>query len=360
MSRKYNFCAGPSALPTEVLNDLKEEILDFQGYGLSTMEMSHRSKEFVEIAETAKKDLIDLLQVNNDYEVLFIQGGASLQFSMVPMNLLKSSNSSCDYLDVGQWSIKAIKEAKKYGNVNVAASSADISYKKYPNPKSWNLNSESDYLHLVMNETIDGVCLRDFNNLPSSNIVADCSSCILSEPMDISKFGLIYAGAQKNIGPAGLAIIIIKKDLLEEHPHLPAMMNYKTYADSDSMYNTPPTFAWYLSGKVFKWLKKNGGLTNQKKVNESKSTKLYSFIDGNDFYFNDVDKNSRSIMNVPFLLKDDSLNSKFLSESENAGLLNLAGHRSVGGMRASIYNGVSEEAVDALIDFMKLFAEKNG
>jgi phosphoserine aminotransferase len=279
---------------------------------------------------------------------------------MVPMNLLKSSNSSCDYLDVGQWSIKAIKEAKKYGNVNVAASSADISYKKYPNPESWNLNSESDYLHLVMNETIDGVCLRDFNNLPSSNIVADCSSCILSEPMDISKFGLIYAGAQKNIGPAGLAIIIIKKDLLEEHPHLPAMMNYKTYADSDSMYNTPPTFAWYLSGKVFKWLKKNGGLMNQKKVNESKSTKLYSFIDGNDFYFNDVDKNSRSIMNVPFLLKDDSLNSKFLSESEDAGLLNLAGHRSVGGMRASIYNGVSEEAVDALIDFMKLFAEKNG
>ena len=360
MSRKYNFCAGPSALPTDVLNDLKEEILDFQGYGLSTMEMSHRSKEFVEIAETAKKDLIDLLEVNNDYEVLFIQGGASLQFSMVPMNLLKSSNSSCDYLDVGQWSIKAIKEAKKYGNVNVAASSADISYKKYPNPESWNLNSESDYLHLVMNETIDGVCLRDFNNLPSSNIVADCSSCILSEPMDISKFGLIYAGAQKNIGPAGLAIIIIKKDLLEEHPHLPAMMNYKTYADSDSMYNTPPTFAWYLSGKVFKWLKKNGGLTNQKKVNESKSTKLYSFIDGNDFYFNDVDKNSRSIMNVPFLLKDDSLNSKFLSESEDAGLLNLAGHRSVGGMRASIYNGVSEEAVNALIDFMKLFAEKNG
>ena len=360
MSRKYNFCAGPSALPTDVLNDLKEEILDFQGYGLSTMEMSHRSKEFVEIAETAKKDLIDLLEVNNDYEVLFIQGGASLQFSMVPMNLLKSSNSSCDYLDVGQWSIKAIKEAKKYGNVNVAASSADISYKKYPNPESWNLNNESDYLHLVMNETIDGVCLRDFNNLPSSNIVADCSSCILSEPMDISKFGLIYAGAQKNIGPAGLAIIIIKKDLLEEHPHLPAMMNYKTYADSDSMYNTPPTFAWYLSGKVFKWLKKNGGLTNQKKVNESKSTKLYSFIDGNDFYFNDVDKNSRSIMNVPFLLKDDSLNSKFLSESEDAGLLNLAGHRSVGGMRASIYNGVSEEAVDALVDFMKLFAEKNG
>jgi phosphoserine aminotransferase len=360
MSRKYNFCAGPSALPTDVLNDLKDEILDFQGYGLSTMEMSHRSKEFVEIAETAKQDLIDLLEINDDYEVLFIQGGASLQFSMVPMNFLKNKDSSCDYLDVGQWSIKAIKEAKKYGNVNVAASSADVSYKKYPHPKTWNNTADSDYLHLVMNETIDGVCLRDHDNLPDVNIVADCSSCILSEPLDITKFGLIYAGAQKNIGPAGLAIIIIKKDLLMEHPHLPAMMNYKTYADSDSMYNTPPTFAWYLSGKVFKWLKKNGGLSNQKKVNESKSSKLYSFIDNNDFYFNDVDKDSRSIMNVPFLLKDDSLNARFLAESEAAGLLNLGGHRSVGGMRASIYNGVSEEAVDALVDFMKLFSEKNG
>ena len=360
MSRKYNFCAGPSALPTDVLNDLKDEILDFQGYGLSTMEMSHRSKEFVEIAETAKQDLIDLLEINDDYEVLFIQGGASLQFSMVPMNFLKNKDSSCDYLDVGQWSIKAIKEAKKYGNVNVAASSADVSYKKYPHPNIWNNRADSDYLHLVMNETIDGVCLRDHDNLPDVNIVADCSSCILSEPMDITKFGLIYAGAQKNIGPAGLAIIIIKKDLLMEHPHLPAMMNYKTYADSDSMYNTPPTFAWYLSGKVFKWLKKNGGLSNQKKVNESKSSKLYSFIDNNDFYFNDVDKDSRSIMNVPFLLKDDSLNARFLAESEAAGLLNLGGHRSVGGMRASIYNGVSEEAVDALVDFMKLFSEKNG
>ena len=360
MSRKYNFCAGPSALPTDVLNDLKDEILDFQGYGLSTMEMSHRSKEFVEIAETAKQDLIDLLEINDDYEVLFIQGGASLQFSMVPMNFLKNKDSSCDYLDVGQWSIKAIKEAKKYGNVNVAASSADVSYKKYPHPNTWNNRADSDYLHLVMNETIDGVCLRDHDNLPDVNIVADCSSCILSEPLDITKFGLIYAGAQKNIGPAGLAIIIIKKDLLMEHPHLPAMMNYKTYADSDSMYNTPPTFAWYLSGKVFKWLKKNGGLSNQKKVNESKSSKLYSFIDNNDFYFNDVDKDSRSIMNVPFLLKDDSLNARFLAESEAAGLLNLGGHRSVGGMRASIYNGVSEEAVDALVDFMKLFSEKNG
>ena len=360
MSRKYNFCAGPSALPTDVLNDLKDEILDFQGYGLSTMEMSHRSKEFVEIAETAKQDLIDLLDIDDNYEVLFIQGGASLQFSMVPMNLLSNPNSSCDYLDVGQWSVKAIKEAKKYGNVNVAASSANISYKKYPEPDSWNLNAKSDYLHLVMNETIDGVCLRDLSNLPTSNIVADCSSCILSEPLDISKFGLIYAGAQKNIGPAGLAIVIIRKDLLTEKNDIPAMMNYKTYSDSDSMYNTPPTFAWYLSGKVFKWLKNKGGLENQKKENESKANKLYGFIDSSDFYKNDVDIESRSIMNVPFLMNDESLNQKFLAKSEQAGLLNLGGHRSVGGMRASIYNAVPPAGIDALVEFMKDFEKENG
>tara|TARA_B110000858_G_C17769041_1_gene458610 strand:+ start:127 stop:1209 length:1083 start_codon:yes stop_codon:yes gene_type:complete len=360
MSRKYNFCAGPSALPFEVLNDLKTELLDWQGHGLSTMEMSHRSKEFVEIAETAKQDFIDLLEVSDDYEVLFIQGGASLQFSMVPMNLLDDQNSICDYLDVGQWSIKAIKEAKKYGNVNIAASSAEASYKKYPSPESWKLSENSKFTHLVVNETIDGVCLKDLNNLPQTNLVADCSSCILSEPLDVSKFGIIYAGAQKNIGPAGLAIIIIKKDLLRDKPNLPAMMSYKTYADSDSMYNTPPTFAWYLSGMVFKWLKNNGGLMNRKLINESKAKKLYSYIDESGFYMNDVDVNSRSIMNVPFLLNDDSLDSRFLSESEEAGLLNLGGHRSVGGMRASIYNAVSEEAVNALIDFMKDFSNKNG
>ena len=263
-------------------------------------------------------------------------------------------------MDVGQWSIKAIKEAKKYGNVNISASSADVSYKKYPDPDSWNLNEKSDYLHLVMNETIDGVCLRDLSNLPSSNIVADCSSCILSEPLDISKFGLIYAGAQKNIGPAGLAIVIIRKDLLTEKNDIPAMMNYKTYSDSDSMYNTPPTFAWYLSGKVFKWLKNKGGLENQKKENESKANKLYGFIDSSDFYKNDVDIESRSIMNVPFLMNDESLNQKFLAKSEQAGLLNLGGHRSVGGMRASIYNAVPPAGIDALVEFMKDFEKENG
>ncbi|MEC7465518.1 MAG: 3-phosphoserine/phosphohydroxythreonine transaminase [Pseudomonadota bacterium] len=358
--RKYNFCAGPSALPTEVLEELKEEILDWKKYGLSVMEMSHRSKEVVEIAETAKQDFIDLLKIDSNYDVLFIQGGASLQFSMVPMNLLPSSDSLSNYLNVGQWSKKAIKEAKKYGNLNISASSEDISFKHYPSPSDWKIDDSASYLHLVMNETIDGACLRNHDNLPDINLVADCSSCILSEPLNVSKFALIYSGAQKNIGPAGLAIIIIRKDLLIDRDDLPAMMSYKTYSDSDSMYNTPPTFAWYLSGKVFKWLKNKGGLENQKKENESKASKLYEFIDSSDFYKNDVHKESRSIMNVPFLMNDESLNSKFLKESEEHGLLNLAGHRSVGGMRASIYNAVPEEGVEALIEFMKNFEKQNG
>jgi len=358
--RKYNFCAGPSALPTEVLEELKEEILDWKKYGLSVMEMSHRSKEVVEIAETAKQDFIDLLKIDSNYDVLFIQGGASLQFSMVPMNLLPSSDSLSNYLNVGQWSKKAIKEAKKYGNLNISASSEDISFKQYPSPSDWKIDDSASYLHLVMNETIDGACLRNHDNLPDINLVADCSSCILSEPLNVSKFALIYSGAQKNIGPAGLAIIIIRKDLLIDRDDLPAMMSYKTYSDSDSMYNTPPTFAWYLSGKVFKWLKNKGGLENQKKENESKASKLYEFIDSSDFYKNDVHKESRSIMNVPFLMNDESLNPKFLKESEEHGLLNLAGHRSVGGMRASIYNAVPEEGVEALIEFMKNFEKQNG
>ena len=358
--RKYNFCAGPSALPTEVLEELKEEILDWKKYGLSVMEMSHRSKEVVEIAETAKQDFIDLLKIDSNYDVLFIQGGASLQFSMVPMNLLPSSDSLSNYLNVGQWSKKAIKEAKKYGNLNISASSEDISFKQYPSPSDWKIDDSASYLHLVMNETIDGACLRNHNNLPDIDLVADCSSCILSEPLNVSKFALIYSGAQKNIGPAGLAIIIIRKDLLIDRDDLPAMMSYKTYSDSDSMYNTPPTFAWYLSGKVFKWLKNKGGLENQKKENESKASKLYEFIDSSDFYKNDVHKESRSIMNVPFLMNDESLNPKFLKESEEHGLLNLAGHRSVGGMRASIYNAVPEEGVEALIEFMKNFEKQNG
>jgi phosphoserine aminotransferase len=276
------------------------------------------------------------------------------------MNLLENDHGLCSYLDVGQWSKKAIKEAKKFGKVEIAASSADVSYKKYPKPDSWKIHPDSAFTHLVLNETIDGVSLRNLDNLPETSLIADCSSCILSEPLDVSKFSMLYAGAQKNIGPSGLAIIVIKKDLLTEKDNLPAMLQYKTYADSDSMYNTPPTFAWYLSGMVFKWLKKNGGLLNQKIINESKANKLYSYIDQSHFYKNDVDEKSRSIMNVPFLLGKDSLNTKFLKESQENGLLNLAGHRAVGGMRASIYNGVPEEGVDALIDFMKEFEKNNG
>ena len=324
------------------------------------MEMSHRSKEVVEIAETAKQDFIDLMNIGPDYDVLFIQGGASLQFSMVPMNLLTPSKVLSNYLNVGQWSKKAIKEAKKFGEVNISASSEEDSYKKYPTPMDWKVDKNAAYLHLVMNETIDGACLRNHENFPDVDLVADCSSCILSEPLDVSKFALIYAGAQKNIGPAGLAIVIIRKDLLTEKNDIPAMMSYKTYSDSDSMYNTPPTFAWYLSGKVFKWLKNKGGLENQKKENESKANKLYGFIDSSDFYKNDVDLESRSIMNVPFLMNEESLNQKFLAESEQAGLLNLGGHRSVGGMRASIYNAVPEAGIDALVEFMKDFEKENG
>ena len=358
--RKWNFSAGPAAIPEEVLLEAQNEMLEWQGSGMSVMEMSHRSKEVVEIAETAKQDFIDLMNIGPDYDVLFIQGGASLQFSMVPMNLLTPSKVLSNYLNVGQWSKKAIKEAKKFGEVNISASSEEDSYKKYPTPMDWKVDKNAAYLHLVMNETIDGACLRNHENFPDVDLVADCSSCILSEPLDVSKFALIYAGAQKNIGPAGLAIVIIRKDLLTEKNDIPAMMSYKTYSDSDSMYNTPPTFAWYLSGKVFKWLKNKGGLENQKKENESKASKLYGFIDSSDFYKNDVDLESRSIMNVPFLMNEESLNQKFLAESEQAGLLNLGGHRSVGGMRASIYNAVPEAGIDALVEFMKDFEKENG
>ena len=274
MSRNYNFCAGPAALPNEVLDQLKAEIPDWQGKGLSVMEMSHRSKEFVEIAETAKQDFIDLLEINDDYEVLFIQGGASLQFSMIPMNL-GNKNQKVDYLEVGSWSKKAIAEAKKFHDVNIAASSKDISFKKYPSINDWNISDDSSYIHMVMNETIEGVACRSLDNLPEKVIVSDCSSNILSEPLDVKKFGLIYAGAQKNIGPAGLAIVIIRKDLIQKRDDLPALMSYQTYADSESMYNTPPTFAWYLSGKVFSWLKRNGGLKSIEEINLRKAKKLY-------------------------------------------------------------------------------------
>jgi len=364
MARKYNFCAGPAALPEPVLEQARAELSDWQGRGLSVMEMSHRSKEFVEIAARAERDFRDLLNIGDDYAVLFLQGGASQQFACVPLNLIgpdaNGKERVADYVNTGQWSTKAIKEAKRYGKVNVAASSEDTNFSTVPAFDTWRLSDNAAYLHYTPNETIGGV---EFSFIPEvkAPLVVDMSSTILSRPMDVNKFGLIYAGAQKNIGPAGLTIVIVRKDLLGHAlPSCPTMLDYKVAADNDSMYNTPPTFAWYLAGLVFQWLKGIGGLGAMGELNQRKSDKLYHYIDNSGFYRNPVEKQSRSQMNVPFVLADDKLDKPFLAGAEEAGLLNLAGHRSVGGMRASIYNAVPEAAVDALIAYMQDFARKNG
>jgi phosphoserine aminotransferase len=358
MNRKFNFCAGPAALPEEVLAQASSEMLDWESRGLSVMEMSHRSSEFVSIAEQAEADLRELMDISDDYAIAFMQGGASSQFSAVPLNLL-GDKTSADYLNTGQWSKKAISEAKRFCDVNVVASSEDTNFFTVPNRDSWNLNDDAAYFHYTPNETIGGVEIHD---VPQVNVpvVADMSSTILSRPIDVSKFGLIYAGAQKNIGPAGLVIVIVRKDLLgQASSTCPAMFNYKTIIDGESMYNTPPTYAWYLAGLVFKWLKAQGGLEAIAVVNRRKAEKLYGYIDASSFYANPVEVISRSSMNVPFTLADSDLDKAFLQQSEAAGLLNLKGHRSVGGMRASIYNAVSEDAVDALISFMRDFETNN-
>jgi phosphoserine aminotransferase len=358
MNRKFNFCAGPAALPEEVLAQASSEMLDWESRGLSVMEMSHRSSEFVSIAEQAEADLRELMDISDDYAIAFMQGGASSQFSAVPLNLL-GDKTSADYLNTGQWSKKAISEAKRFCNVNVVASSEDTKFSTVPSRDSWNLNDDAAYFHYTPNETIGGVEIHD---VPQVNVpvVADMSSTILSRPIDVSKFGLIYAGAQKNIGPAGLVIVIVRKDLLGQASSIcPAMFNYKTIIDGESMYNTPPTYAWYLAGLVFKWLKAQGGLEAIAVVNRRKAEKLYGYIDASSFYANPVEVVSRSSMNVPFTLADSDLDKAFLQQSEAAGLLNLKGHRSVGGMRASIYNAVSEDAVDALISFMRDFETNN-
>ncbi|MFT6757124.1 MAG: phosphoserine aminotransferase [Chitinophagales bacterium] len=358
MNRKFNFCAGPAALPEEVLAQASSEMLDWESRGLSVMEMSHRSSEFVSIAEQAEADLRELMDISDDYAIAFMQGGASSQFSAVPLNLL-GDKTSADYLNTGQWSKKAISEAKRFCDVNVVASSEDTNFFTVPNRDSWNLNDDAAYFHYTPNETIGGVEIHD---VPQVNVpvVADMSSTILSRPIDVSKFGLIYAGAQKNIGPAGLVIVIVRKDLLgQASSACPAMFNYKTIIDGESMYNTPPTYAWYLAGLVFKWLKAQGGLEAIALVNHRKAEKLYGYIDASSFYANPVEVVSRSSMNVPFTLADSDLDKAFLLQSEVAGLLNLKGHRSVGGMRASIYNAVSEDAVDALISFMRDFETNN-
>lgn len=359
MTRAHNFCAGPAALPEAVLQHAQQEMLDYQGKGLSIMEMSHRDDVFVAMAEQAERDFRELLGISDDYAVLFLQGGASSQFAMVPMNLLGGGDTA-DYINTGQWSKKAIKEASRFCRVNVAASSEKTGFTTVPPQNTWALSDNAAYVHYCPNETIGGL---EYSFVPevSAPLVADMSSTILSRPLDVNRFGLIYAGAQKNIGPAGLTIVIVRKDLLgRANEQVPAMMNYQIHADNDSMYNTPPTYAWYLSGLVFKWLKQQGGLPAIAELNRRKATKLYAFIDNSAFYSNPVEAHSRSWMNVPFVLNDAALDGRFLSESEQAGLLNLKGHRSVGGMRASIYNAVPEAAVDALIAFMADFEQRNG
>ncbi|MBA6412865.1 3-phosphoserine/phosphohydroxythreonine transaminase [Parahaliea sp. F7430] len=359
MTRLYNFCAGPAALPESVLEIARDELLNWHGAGLSLMEMSHRSPEVVGVAERAEADLRELLSVPDDYAVLFLQGGASTQFSAVPLNLL-GDKKSADYVNTGQWSKKALAEAKRYAEVNVVASSEDTNFATIPPQEQWQLGSDPAYLHYTPNETIGGV---EYFWTPEVSVplVADMSSTILSRPIDVSAFGVIYAGAQKNIGPAGLTLVIVRRDLLGRASELcPAMLNWQIAADNDSMYNTPPTYSLYLAGLVFEWLKKQGGLTAMEALNRRKAEKLYKAIDDSSFYSNPVELASRSLMNVPFTLADDSLDKAFLAESEAAGLLNLKGHRSVGGMRASLYNAVTEEAVDALIAFMQDFERRNG
>ncbi len=357
MSRAYNFCAGPAALPEAVLQRAREEMLDYRGTGMSVMEMSHRDSVIVDMAEKAERDLRDLLGLSDDYAVLFLQGGASAQFAMVPLNLLGDAGKA-DYVNTGQWSTKAIKEARRFCEVNVAASSEDANFSYAPAQSEWRLSDDAAYVHYCPNETIGGL---EFDFVPEVDkpLVADMSSTILSRPVDVSRFGLIYAGAQKNIGPAGLTLVIVRKDLLgRAGPTVPSMLNYQIHADNGSMYNTPPTFAWYLAGLVFEWLKEQGGVAAMGEINRRKAAKLYDYIDASDFYANPVRPTQRSWMNVPFVLADSALDKDFLAEADAAGLRNLKGHRSVGGMRASIYNAVPEAAVDALIGFMPDFEKR--
>ncbi|SEQ85077.1 phosphoserine aminotransferase apoenzyme [Amphritea atlantica] len=360
MTRNYNFSAGPSALPEDVLKQAQQELLDWHGLGLSIMEMSHRSNEFVGVAAEAEQDLRDLMQIPDNYKVLFMQGGASSQFSMIPMNLLRGKNSA-DYINTGDWSKKAIQEASRYCEVNVAATTADNNFTSAPAQHELKLNPDAAYVHYTPNETIRGV---EFDYIPDTGdvpLVADMSSNILSRPVDVSRFGMIYAGAQKNIGPAGLTVVIVREDLLGNVlPATPALYDYKVNADADSMLNTPPTFGWYLAGLVFKWLKAQGGVEGIAEINRRKAEKLYTAIDSNPFYSNPVATPVRSWMNVPFILANADLDKRFLQEAQEQGLLNLPGHRSVGGMRASIYNAVPEEAVDALIAFMQDFSQRHG
>lgn len=360
MAQVFNFSAGPAVLPREVLLQVQNDLVDWKGSGMSVMEMSHRGKEFIEIAAEAESDLRTLMGIPSNYKVLFLQGGAHLQFAMVPMNLL-AGKTSADYVNTGHWSKVGIKEARRYCNVNVIASSEDKNFTYIPDQASWTRHPDAAYLHFTSNETIGGV---EFPYIPDSSVplVCDMSSDILSHPVDVSRFGLIYAGAQKNIGPAGLTIVIVREDLLGKAAEgTPTMLDYKTHADADSMYNTPPTFAMYVAGMVFKWLKAQGGLKAMEARNIEKASLLYETIDSSTgFYQCPVDRTFRSRMNVPFRLHDEKLDNLFLQGAEERRLLQLKGHRSVGGMRASIYNAMTLEGVKTLTQYMQEFARQHG
>lgn len=359
MSRVYNFSAGPAVLPEEVLNEAAAEMLDYRGTGMSVMEMSHRSKSYETIIEDAESDLRDLLHIPENYKVLFLQGGGSTQFAMVPMNLMK--NRVADYIITGQWAKKAHKEASIYGKANAIASSADKTFSYIPDCSDLPVSEDADYVYICENNTIYGTKFWTLPNTKGKLLVADQSSCFLSEPVDVSKYGLIFAGAQKNVGPAGTVIVIIREDLITEDllEGTPTMLRYKIHADAKSLYNTPPTYGIYMCGKVFKWLKAKGGLEEMKKINEEKAKILYDFLDESKLFKGTVVKKDRSIMNVPFITGNEELDALFVKESKAAGLENLKGHRTVGGMRASIYNAMPKAGVEKLVEFMADFEKKH-
>ena len=360
MPRVYNFSAGPAVLPEEVLREAAAEMLDYKGTGMSVMEMSHRSKAYQAIIDEAEADLRDLMGIPDNYKVLFLQGGASQQFAMIPMNLMK--NGVADYIITGQWAKKAYQEAQMYGKANAVASSADKTFSYIPDCSDLPISEDADYVYICENNTIYGTKFWQLPNTKGKLLVSDVSSCFLSEPVDVTKYGMIYGGVQKNIGHAGVVIAIIREDLISEDvlPGTPTMLRYKTHADNGSMYNTPPAYGIYICGKVFKWLKKQGGLAAMKAYNEKKAAILYDFLDGSKMFRGTVEKKDRSLMNVPFVTGDKELDAKFVKEAEAAGFKNLKGHRTVGGMRASIYNAMPIEGVEALVAFMAEFEKNNG
>lgn len=359
MGRVYNFSAGPAVLPEEVLREAAEEMLDYNGTGMSVMEMSHRSKAYKEIIETAEADLRELMGIPDNYKVLFLQGGASQQFAMIPMNLMK--NGEADYIVTGQWAKKAYQEAQKYGKANIIASSEDKTFSYIPDVSDLPVSENADYVYICENNTIYGTKYQELPDTKGKILVSDVSSCFLSEPVEVEKYGVIYGGVQKNIGPAGVVIVIIREDLITEDvlEGTPTMLKYKTHADAGSLYNTPPAYGIYICGKVFKWLKRQGGLEAMKKYNEKKAKILYDFLDESKLFKGTVEKKDRSLMNVPFVTGNEDLDAKFVKESQAAGLVNLKGHRTVGGMRASIYNAMPIEGVEALVAFMRKFEEEN-